>query len=225
MVLRSPPTCWRTSSPWGPPSSSRSGRQEVYSLVAGRETLCSVTWQYETRVSRTTTWPQPNTPKPQRPLPPSLPRNSEAPISRFGGVLLDNRHAVSRIGRRGEAVPTRGSHLCRDGGAALFTVASFRSVQIASGFVISDLLDAERWEPRMRHDATTGGLNCLYDVALQTLKSDRRSLTSFGVAATCFDLAPLPWSGFLSVGLMWSPSPPRESPPRHISRVAGHQAN
>lgn len=55
--------------------------------------------------------------------------------------------------------------------AALFSVASFRSVQIASGFVISDLLDAERWEPHMRHDATTEGLNCLYDVALETLKS------------------------------------------------------
>jgi uridine phosphorylase len=55
--------------------------------------------------------------------------------------------------------------------AALFTVASFRSVQIASAFVISDLLDAERWEPQMRHDATTEGLNCLYEVALATLKS------------------------------------------------------
>ena len=55
--------------------------------------------------------------------------------------------------------------------AALFTVASFRSVQIASAFVISDLLDAERWEPHMRHDATTEGLHCLYDVALETLKS------------------------------------------------------
>ncbi len=55
--------------------------------------------------------------------------------------------------------------------AALFTVASFRSVQIASAFVISDLLDAERWQPQMRHDATTEGLNRLYDVALETLKS------------------------------------------------------
>ncbi len=55
--------------------------------------------------------------------------------------------------------------------AALFTVASFRSVQIASAFVISDLLDAEKWEPQMRFDATTEGLNCLYDVALETLKS------------------------------------------------------
>lgn len=55
--------------------------------------------------------------------------------------------------------------------AALFTVASFRSVHLASAFVISDLLDAERWEPQMRHDATTEGLNRLFDSALETLKS------------------------------------------------------
>jgi uridine phosphorylase len=55
--------------------------------------------------------------------------------------------------------------------AALFTVASFRSVHLASAFVVSDLLDAERWEPQMRHDATTEGLNRLFDSALETLKS------------------------------------------------------
>jgi uridine phosphorylase len=55
--------------------------------------------------------------------------------------------------------------------AALFTVASFRSVQIAGAFVISDLLDAEEWDPQMRHGATVASLNALYDVALKTLRS------------------------------------------------------
>jgi uridine phosphorylase len=54
--------------------------------------------------------------------------------------------------------------------AALFTVAVFRSVQMASAFVISDLLDSEDWDPQMRHHATTASLNRLYDVALETLR-------------------------------------------------------
>jgi uridine phosphorylase len=54
--------------------------------------------------------------------------------------------------------------------AALFTVASFRSVELASAFVISDLLDTEEWQPQMRDEATTAGLNRLYDVALATLR-------------------------------------------------------
>jgi uridine phosphorylase len=53
--------------------------------------------------------------------------------------------------------------------AALFTVAAFRSVEVASAFVVSDLLDAEEWDPQMRHDATTAGLNHLYEVARNTL--------------------------------------------------------
>jgi uridine phosphorylase len=56
--------------------------------------------------------------------------------------------------------------------AALFTVASFRSVQIASAFVVSDLLDAEEWHPQMRHDATTESLNRLYSASVSTLRSD-----------------------------------------------------
>jgi uridine phosphorylase len=53
--------------------------------------------------------------------------------------------------------------------AALFTVAAFRSVEMACAFVISDLLDAEEWQPHMKHEATTNGLNGLYEVALRTL--------------------------------------------------------
>jgi uridine phosphorylase len=55
--------------------------------------------------------------------------------------------------------------------AALFTVAAFRSAQIASAFVISDLLDAEAWDPQMRHDATTQSLNHLYRASLSTLEA------------------------------------------------------
>ena len=54
--------------------------------------------------------------------------------------------------------------------AALFTVAAFRSVDMACAFVISDLLDAEEWQPQMRHEATREGLNRLYEVALRTLQ-------------------------------------------------------
>ena len=45
--------------------------------------------------------------------------------------------------------------------AALFSVASFRSIQMACAFVISDLLDEEVWQPQMKNRATTDGLNTL----------------------------------------------------------------
>ncbi len=54
--------------------------------------------------------------------------------------------------------------------AALFAVGAFRSVHVASAFVISDLLDAEEWQPLMKHDATGAGLNQLYEAALDTLQ-------------------------------------------------------
>ncbi len=53
--------------------------------------------------------------------------------------------------------------------AALFAVAAFRSVHIASALVVSDLLDAEEWRPHMKHEATTTGLARLYDAALESL--------------------------------------------------------
>ena len=55
--------------------------------------------------------------------------------------------------------------------AALFTVGTFRSVHVASAFAVSDLLDADQWQPHMKHEATSAGLNRLYDVALETLRS------------------------------------------------------
>jgi uridine phosphorylase len=54
--------------------------------------------------------------------------------------------------------------------AALFTVAAFRAVEVACAFAISDLLDAEEWQPHMRHEATGESLNRLYHVALRSLQ-------------------------------------------------------
>lgn len=54
--------------------------------------------------------------------------------------------------------------------AALYTVAAFRLVHLASAFAISDLLDSEEWQTHMKHEATSAGLNHLYEVAVQTLR-------------------------------------------------------
>jgi uridine phosphorylase len=53
--------------------------------------------------------------------------------------------------------------------AALFTVGAFRSVQVASAFAISDLLDADEWQPHMKHEATEAGLTRLFEAALSAL--------------------------------------------------------
>ena len=53
--------------------------------------------------------------------------------------------------------------------AAVFSVATCRSVQIASAFVISDLLLDGVWEPQMRSERTVAGLRTLYDAAVAAL--------------------------------------------------------
>jgi uridine phosphorylase len=53
--------------------------------------------------------------------------------------------------------------------AALFSVAQSRSVQVASAFVISDLLVDDVWEPQMRSEKTAAGLRILYDAAVAVL--------------------------------------------------------
>jgi uridine phosphorylase len=53
--------------------------------------------------------------------------------------------------------------------AALFSVAVCRSVQVASAFVISDLLSDAIWEPQMRSEQTKAGLCTLYDAAVAAL--------------------------------------------------------
>ena len=53
--------------------------------------------------------------------------------------------------------------------AALFSVASCRSVHVASAFVISDLLSGEVWQPHMRHEKTGIGLRTLCDAAVSAL--------------------------------------------------------
>ncbi len=53
--------------------------------------------------------------------------------------------------------------------AALFSVAQCRSVQVASAFVISDLLVDGVWEPHMRSEQTAAGLSAVYDAAVAAL--------------------------------------------------------
>jgi purine-nucleoside phosphorylase len=53
--------------------------------------------------------------------------------------------------------------------AALFAVAQVRQVEIASAFVISDLL-GETWEPQFRASAVTRNLVHLYTIALEVLQ-------------------------------------------------------
>jgi uridine phosphorylase len=53
--------------------------------------------------------------------------------------------------------------------AALFSVAICRSVQVASAFVISDLLVDDVWEPQMRSEETAAGLRTLYEAAVAAL--------------------------------------------------------
>jgi uridine phosphorylase len=55
--------------------------------------------------------------------------------------------------------------------AALFSVAACRSVEVASAFVISDLLVDGVWEPQMRSEETAAGLRTLYDAAVTALVS------------------------------------------------------
>ncbi len=55
--------------------------------------------------------------------------------------------------------------------AALFSVAQCRSVQVASAFVISDLLVDEVWVPQMRSEKTAAGLRTIYEAAVAALLS------------------------------------------------------
>jgi len=53
--------------------------------------------------------------------------------------------------------------------SALFAVAKFRKVKIASAFVVSDVL-GEKWEPNFHKIDVKKGLNKLFDSALECLK-------------------------------------------------------
>lgn len=56
--------------------------------------------------------------------------------------------------------------------AALFAVARYRGVEIASGFAISDSLAELTWTPRFSSDETQEGLVALFRAAVATLLSD-----------------------------------------------------
>ena len=51
--------------------------------------------------------------------------------------------------------------------SALFTVARMRGVRIGAGFVISDLLSGEVWEPRLHAEGVESGLDRLLQLALE----------------------------------------------------------
>jgi uridine phosphorylase len=53
--------------------------------------------------------------------------------------------------------------------AALFAVGAMRGVQVAGGFVVSDVLAASSWDPQFRAEATAAGLVCLFDAARAAL--------------------------------------------------------
>jgi uridine phosphorylase len=53
--------------------------------------------------------------------------------------------------------------------AALFAVAQHRGVEIASGFVVSDVLASERWQPKFSDPAIVRGLIDLFDAACSVL--------------------------------------------------------
>jgi uridine phosphorylase len=53
--------------------------------------------------------------------------------------------------------------------SALFAVAKFRKVKIASAFVVSDILGEDRWDPQFDAKHVTSKLNELFDAALEYL--------------------------------------------------------
>lgn len=55
--------------------------------------------------------------------------------------------------------------------AALFSVATCRSVQVSSAFVISHLLADAVWEPQMRSEPIIAGLHMFYVAAVAALLS------------------------------------------------------
>ncbi|MBI2148402.1 nucleoside phosphorylase [Candidatus Woesearchaeota archaeon] len=53
--------------------------------------------------------------------------------------------------------------------SALFTVAKIRKVKIASAFVVSDLLDNDKWNPQFDAKHVNKKINKLFDLALECL--------------------------------------------------------
>lgn len=51
--------------------------------------------------------------------------------------------------------------------SAIFAVAELRNVRIGAGFVISDLLQGEEWEPQFRKDPVERGLDRLFQLACE----------------------------------------------------------
>lgn len=58
--------------------------------------------------------------------------------------------------------------------SALFTVAQFRKVKIASAFVISDYLSGKKWLPKFHTDKVKTNLKRLVELALNTLRRKKQ---------------------------------------------------
>jgi hypothetical protein len=51
--------------------------------------------------------------------------------------------------------------------SALFAMAQLRSVKLGAGFVISDLLAGEVWDPHLNSEAVDKGLDQLLKLAME----------------------------------------------------------
>lgn len=116
--------------------------------------------------------------------PPSSPARADPLLTEALGQALSRRGLRYRTGPSWttDAVyretPLEVEHF-RDAGAlvvemeasALFTVAAFRKVPIASCFTVSDTLAELAWRPEFHAETTTGGLEILFHAALEALGS------------------------------------------------------
>ncbi len=53
--------------------------------------------------------------------------------------------------------------------SALFAVAKYRNIEIASAQVISDVLSEEGWQPAFRHEKVSGSLQTLLSMVIEAL--------------------------------------------------------
>jgi len=53
--------------------------------------------------------------------------------------------------------------------SALFAVAKYHNIEIASVQVISDILSEEGWQPAFRHEKVSGGLRTVLNTVIEVL--------------------------------------------------------
>lgn len=84
------------------------------------------------------------------------------PVWTTDGVYRETKSKISRF--RGQGVMAVNMET-----SALFAVAKYRNVEIASAQVISDVLSEEGWQPAFRHERVSGSLQKLFDVVIEAL--------------------------------------------------------